>query len=137
MKYIFLFSASLFIFITGCKKHFADEDKIRVENKLNKKIICVLGYNYPDLKLDFTSKQALLDDSCQLQADTGETIIIDTAGLCKKETWNKHVKKSLLMLFVFDKKKLLRSNNLEDALIERYYFSYIQIVKIKGLITVY
>ena len=138
LRKLFIFSVSVFLFISGCKKHLADEDKLRVENKLNKKIVCVLGYNYPDIKLNFTNKKALLEDTDLLQIDTGQTKVIDTtAGLCKKDVWNSCVKQSLLMLFVFDANKLMYAKTLEDALIERYYFSYTQLLKDKGIVVVY
>jgi hypothetical protein len=137
MKKIFLFSASLFLFIGGCKNNAHVDTKIKVRNKLDKKVICILGYNYPDLKLDFTSKEALLSDTILFQIDTNQIKELDTLGLCKKDTWNKYVKQSLLMLFVFDKKKLVHAKTLEDALLERYYFSYTQLLKDKGVIVVY
>lgn len=119
----------------GCKKNVPD--RIKVENRLGKKVICILGYNYPDLDVNFTSKNALLADTGLLQVDTNEIKEIDTLGLCKKDVWNKYVKQSLLMLFVFDEKKLAHTKELEDALVERYYFSYTQLVKDKGVIIVY
>ena len=125
----------LFLFIGACKNN--APDKIKVENKLGKKIICVLGYNYPDTDLTFTSKEYLLADTGFSQLDSNQIKELDTIGLCKKDTWNKYVKQSLLMLIVFDKKKLLHAKKLEDAVIERYYFSYAKLIKDKGLIVVY
>ena len=136
MKKVFLFSISLLLFIDGCKHDAPVDTKIKIENKLDKKVICILGYNYPDLKLEFTSKQALLADTLLFQIDTNQIKELDTLGLCKKDTWNKYVKQSLLMLFVFDKKKLVHAKTLEDALLERYYFSYTQLLKDKGVIVV-
>jgi hypothetical protein len=134
MKYIFIFSVTLLLFIIGCKRH---DDKIKVKNKLGKTVICVLGYGYPDLKLNFTNKQALLADTNLLQIDSDQTKELDTIGLCRKDVWDKYVKQSLLMLIVFDKKKLIHSKKLDDAVLERYYFSYTQLIKDKGVIVVY
>jgi len=40
------------------------------------------------------------------------------------------------MLFTFDAEKLKTADKLEDALLERYYFSYVQLTKTNGLITI-
>jgi hypothetical protein len=104
---------------------------------LGKSIICVFGYNYPDMNLDFTSKAALLADSTLLQIDSNQIKELDTMGLGKREVWDKYVKQSLLMLVVFDKAKLLKAKKLDDALLERYYFSYKQVINNKGVIVVY
>jgi len=137
MKKTVLVSVAILLVAVGCKRHPAAEGNIRVENKLNKKIICILGYNYPNLKLDFTTPHELLADSNLFQVDTNQIKELDTLGLCKKDTWNKYVKQSLLMLFVFDKKKLAHAKTPEDALMERYYFSYTQLLSDKGVIVVY
>jgi hypothetical protein len=135
MKKIFLSGIMFSLFIWGCKNNVPD--RIKVENRLSKNIICVFGYNYPDLNMNYTSKQALLADSTFLQIDTNQIKELDTLGLCKKDVWNKHVRQSLLMLVIFDKKKLIHVKNMEDAVLERYYLSYSQLIKDKGLIVVY
>jgi hypothetical protein len=137
MKKIFLFCFAFFLFTCGCKNKAHIPYNIKIDNKLGKKIVCVFGYNYPDLSLTFTSKEALLADTNLFQFDSGQIKELDTLGLCKKEVWDKYVTKSLLMLIVFDKKKLVHAKKLEDALLERYYFSYIQAVKDSGVIVVY
>jgi hypothetical protein len=137
MKQLVLFCISFCLFIVGCKNNKPSLDKIKVENKLDKNIVCILGYNYPDLKLNFTNPKTLLADTNLFQIDSNQIKELDTLGLCKKDTWNKYVKQSLLMLFVFDKKKLAHAKTPEDALIERYYFSYIQLINDKGIIVVY
>jgi hypothetical protein len=137
MKKLFLFFFVFSLFTIGCKNKTPMDNRIKIQNKLDKKIICVLGYNYPDLKLSFTSKQALLGDTDLFQFDSGQIKELDTLGLCKKDVWDRYVTKSLLMLIVFDKKKLVHAKKLEDALLERYYFSYIQAVKDSGVIVVY
>ena len=135
MKRLFLLCVIFFLICCGCKNK--SPDRIRVENRLGKKVICVLGYNYPDLKLNFINKKDLLADTDFFLVDTNEVKEVDTLGLCKKDVWNNYVKQSLLMLIVFDKDKLIHAKKLEDALVERYYFSYTQIVKDKGVIVVY
>lgn len=135
MKKLFLLGIVFSFFIGGCKNN--SPGKIRVENRLHKKIICILDYNYPDTSLTFTNKQALLADSNRLQIDTNQIKEVDTIGLCKKNVWDNCVKQSLLMLIVFDEKKLVHAKKPEDALIERYYFSYGQLMKDKGVIVVY
>lgn len=137
MKRTLLFCVMVFLIANGCKNHSSDTMRMKVENKLGKKVICILGYDYPNLKLDFTSKEALLADTNLFLIDTNQIKQLDTLGLCKKDTWNRYVKQSLLMLFVFDEKKLLHAKTLEDALVERYYFSYTQLIKEKGVIVVY
>jgi len=137
MKKIFLYCFFFFLFTGGCKNGAPLPDKIKVDNKLGKKIVCVFGYDYPDTSLNFTSKQALLADTNLLQIDSNQIKELDTVGLCKKDTWDTHVKQSLLMLVVFDKKKLIHAKNIEDAVLQRYYFSYMQLINDKGVIVVY
>jgi len=128
---IVLFSAFI-----ACKSGSPDENKIRIENKTNKNIICVLGYNYPDLTLGFTSKLVLQAKGNLLNVDASQTKEIDTLGLCKKSVWDNTIKHSMLMLFVFDTDKLAKSDKPDDALIRRYYFSYAQLMKTNGIITI-
>ena len=80
--------------LNACIKTTYEKDKIKVNNKLPEKIICIFGYNYPDLKLNFTSKEALLKDSNLFRVNEEETKTIDTLGLCKKEIWKKYIKQS-------------------------------------------
>lgn len=126
----------ILVFI-GCKNNRDMAPGIKIRNKLGKRIICIFGYNYPDLGLKFISRGALLADSNLFQFDSGEVKELDTLGLVKKDVWDKHVKSGLLELFVFDKKKLVNAKLPEDALLERYYFSYTQVLKRKGIIEVY
>ena len=135
MKKLFLIGTAFFFFIGACKNKWPD--KIRVENKLGKKIICVFAYNYPDTDLSFTNKGYLLADTGFCQLDSSQIKELDTLGLCKKDNWDKYVKQSLLMLIVFDKKKLLHVKDINDAVLERYYFSYAKLIEDKGLIVVY
>jgi len=123
------------IFIAGCTNN-STNNKVRIENKLNKNIVCVLGYNYPDLNLAFINKQVIVGDMGRFQVPEGQTRIIDTVGLCDKEVWDKTIKHNMLMLFTFDADKLKTADKLEDALLERYYFSYVQLTKTNGLITI-
>ena len=120
----------------GCNTTSTDNAKVRIENKLNKNIVCVLGYNCPDLNLAFINKQVIVGDIGRFNIPKGQTRIIDTIGLCDKEVWDKTIKHNMLMLFTFDTEKLKNGDKLEDALIERYYFSYIQLIKTNGLITI-
>jgi hypothetical protein len=149
MKKSLFFIGVISLLIVGCKSNSPGGDNIKIENKFNKNIICVLGYNYPNLSLDFINKKALqakteLHDSYVMSSEieVGTTKVIDTLGLCNKEIWNKTIKHSMLMLFVFDKEKLFGTNTvpavgkIEDALIGRYYFTYDQVMKTKGVITV-
>ena len=96
--------------------------------------MCILGYNYPDLSFKFTSKQALVNNNSWFEIDSGQTKAIDTLGLCKKNVWDNYVKKSLLIVFVFDKDKFATCNKLEEALIETQYFSYAQLMASEGII---
>jgi hypothetical protein len=136
LKKLSLFVILLSFFISGCKNHSSPNDKIEIENKLDKNIVCILGYNYPDLKLNFTSTQTLLANCSRFEIEAGKINDIDTLGLCNKNVWDANIKHTMLMLFVFDKDKLTKTNKLEDALIERYYFTYIQLMKINGVITI-
>jgi hypothetical protein len=136
LKKLFSSALLLSLFIYGCSNSPQSDDKVKIENKLHKNIVCILGYDYPNLKLDFTNKQFLLANCNRFEIDTGKINAIDTLGLCKKDVWNTYIKHNMLMLFVFDKDKLTPSDKLEDALIERYYFTYIQLMKINGNITV-
>ena len=98
--------------------------------------MCILGYNYPDLNFDFTSKQAIMANISRFEIDADQTKPVDTLGLCRKNSWDKYVKKNMLMVFIFDKDKLASAGKLEDALIERYYFSYVQLMNVSGVIRV-
>lgn len=135
MKRFFLLFTLFFAALIGCESNSAN-NKVKVENTTNKNLICVLGYNYPDLTFSFTNKQALLSKSNLLTVDAGQTKEIDTLGFCKKEVFDSNIKHSMLMLMVFDKDKLATSDKLEDALVERYYFTYIQLKNLNGVIPV-
>ena len=143
MKRVFV-CLLLFSFFLACKSGSSDENKIRIENKTNKNVVCVLGYNYPDLSLNFIDKKAVfskteLHDSYVLSNEVeqgGTPKVIDTLGLCKKSVWDNTIKHSMLMLFVFDIDKLAKSDKPDDALIRRYYFSYAQLMKTNGIITI-
>ena len=132
-KSILLFIFSLYF--ARCTQSSTDVGKVKVENKLTKNTVCILGYNYPDLSFKFTSKQAIMAKVSQFEIDANQDKTIDTIGLCKKEVWDDKIKHSMLMLFVFDKDKLATVDKLEDALLERYYFSYQQLQKTNGVIT--
>jgi len=134
MKKLFFLIIAVSLFIAGCKNNSSNGSNAKIENKLNKNIICVLGYNYPDLNLTFTNKQTILNNRFDIPA--GQTKEIDTLSLCNKAMWDKTIKHSMLMLFVFDKDKLAGTDKLEDALIARYYFTYVQLMKTNGVITV-
>ena len=136
MKKLLFYIVAFSFLMAGCKSNSPKADGVRIANKTTKNIVCVLGYNYPDLSFSFTSKQAILAKSELLAIDAGETKAIDTLGLCNQAVWNNTIQKSMLMLFVFDKDKLASTDKLEDALLERYYFSYIQLMKTKGYITI-
>ena len=131
-----VFCLILFSAFVACKSGASDNDKVKIENKTSKPIVCVLGYNYPELTLGFISKEALQNKSGLLSVDAIQTKEIDTLGLCKKETWDNTIKHSMLMLFVFDKDKLTKTDKLEDALMRRYYFSYAQLMKTNGVIII-
>jgi len=103
---------------------------------MGKNVVCLLGYNYPDLSFGFTSKEAIMAKMKMFEISANQTKEIDTLGLCDREVWDDKIKHSMLMLFVLDKDKLAGAAKLEDALIERYYFSYIQITKAHGLINI-
>jgi hypothetical protein len=120
----------------GCKNNSSLKGKVIIANKLHKNIVCFLGYNYPDLKLNFTNKQKILANLKRFEIDTDQSNEVDTIGLCQKGLWNKYIKQNLLMLFVFDRDKLKNANKLEDALIERRYYSFSQLMKVNGVITV-
>ncbi len=120
----------------GCKPTPASNDNVKIENKLSKNIVCILGYNYPDLTLNFTSTKFLLANTNRFEISPGQTKDIDTLGLCQKNAWDKNIKKSMLMVFIFDSGKLASVNKPEDALIERYYYTYVQLQKINGVIVV-
>ncbi|HTB06205.1 MAG TPA: hypothetical protein VK806_04565 [Bacteroidia bacterium] len=130
---VLFFLASIFLF--SCTQSSMDDGKVRVVNKLGKNTVCILGYNYPDLSFGFVSKQDIISKMNQFEVDTNQNKEIDTLGLCKKEVWDSKIKHSMLMLFVFDKDKLAGADKLEDALLERYYFSYQQLQHAKGIIT--
>ncbi|MGP8217505.1 MAG: hypothetical protein ACLQQ4_18195 [Bacteroidia bacterium] len=136
MKKLFLYFTVLSIGIAGCKSNSQGGDKVKIDNKLDKSIVCILGYNYPDLGFKFTSKEAILANSKLFEIAAGQTKEIDTLGLCDKETFDKNIKQNLLMLFVFDKDKLATATKLDDALTERYYFTYVQLMKTNGVITI-
>ena|ERR1700739_2629105 len=137
MKNILFCFIAVSLLLIGCKSNSATDDNVRISNKTNKNIVCLLGYNYPDLSFNFTNKQAVLAKMDKFEIDGGQSKAIDTLGLCNKEIWDKHIKDgSMLMLFVFDKDKFASSDKLEDALLERYYFSFIQLMKTNGLITI-
>jgi hypothetical protein len=137
MKTLITCLVTLTLLIAGCKSNSAADDNVKISNKTNKNIVCLLGYNYPDLSFSFTNKQAVLAKLDKFEVDGGQSKAIDTLGLCNKEIWDKHIKDgSMLMLFVFDKNKLASADKLEDALLERYYFSFIQLMKTNGLITI-
>jgi hypothetical protein len=135
MKKSFYCLFLIVVIMVACKSNSGD-NKVRIENKLNKNIVCVLGYNYPDLNLAFINKQVIVGDMGRFQVLKGQTRIIDTIGLCDKEVWDKTIKHNMLMLFTFDAEKLKAGDKLEDALLERYYFSYVQLTKTNGLITI-
>ncbi len=135
MKKLSLFFIAFSLLIAGCKSN-AAADKVKIKNTTDKNLVCVLGYNYPDLTFSFTSKQALLAKMDLLGVGAGQTKEIDTLGMCKQEVWDNNIKHSMLMLMVFDKDKLSSSDKLEDALVERYYFTYVQLMKTKGVITI-
>ena len=143
MKRVFVCLILFSVFI-ACKSGSSDENKIRIENKTNKNIACVLGYNYPDLSLGFINKKALfskteLHDSYVLSSEVeqgSKPKVIDTLGLCKKEVWDNTIKHSMLMLFVFDIDKLAKADKPEDALMRRYYFTYTQLMKTNGVIII-
>jgi len=122
------------LLLSGCKTNPPILTKIRIENNLHNNIVCILGYNYPDLSFKFTSKQALVNNNSWFEIDSGQTKAIDTLGLCKKNVWDNYVKKSLLIVFVFDKDKFATCNKLEEALIETQYFSYAQLMASEGII---
>ena len=65
-----------------------------------------------------------------------QTKAIDTLGLCKKNVWDNYVKKSLLIVFIFDKDKFATSDKLEDALIETQYYTYAQLMATNGIISI-
>ena len=130
---VLIFTLSLLLF--SCTQSSTDDGKVRVVNKLGKNTVCILGYNYPDLSFGFVSKQTIMTKINQFGVDTNQNKEIDTLGLCKKEIWDSKIKHSMLMLFVFDKNKLANADKLEDALLERYYFSYQQLQHAKGIIT--
>lgn len=133
MKKIFLLGFIFLLAVSGCKNNSSVNDAVRIENKLHKNIVCILGYNYPDLTLNFIAGKA---NDNRFEIDSGKTIAIDTLGLCNKTTWDKYIKHNMLMLFVFDKNKLAPTGKPEDALLERYYFSYSQLMKLNGVITI-
>lgn len=137
MKNIIFYFIAASLLLIGCKRNSATDDNVRISNKTSKNIVCLLGYNYPDLSFSFTNKQVVLAKMDKFEVDGGQSKAIDTLGLCNKEIWDKHIKDgSMLMLFVFDKDKLASADKLEDALLERYYFSFIQLMKTNGLITI-
>jgi hypothetical protein len=136
VKRLFYYFSFISVIIIACKSGSSGENKIKIENKTNKAIVCVLGYNYPDLTLEFTNKQDLQTKESLLNVDGAQTKEIDTLGLCKKEVWDNTIKHSMLMLFVFDKNKLEKTDKLDDALVRRYYFSYAQLIKTNGIITI-
>jgi hypothetical protein len=126
----------LFFFLLSCNQPGVESGKVKVVNKLNRNIVCLLGYNYPDLSFGFTSKQSVMAKANQFEIGVNQNKEVDTLGLCKKKVWDSNIKHSMLMLFVFDKNKLSSSDKLEDALIEREYFTYEQLMKTNGIITV-
>jgi hypothetical protein len=119
----------------ACNPDQGPNSRFRIENKLNTSIVCMPGYNYPNLNMNFTGKQALLEKLGQYELKSGENKLTDTLGLCNKEVWDKTIKHSMLMIFVLDKEKLIKATRLEDALLERYYFTYEQLLKCNGVIT--
>ncbi len=129
-----IFAAALCFIVIGCSRR-PEGNKIQIENKLNKNIICLLGYNYPDLTFKFLDKR-ILKNLPQFAVSPKETKAIDTLGLCDKQIWDTHIHYNLLMLFVFDKDKVLAGATLEGALINRYYFSYFQVMNTNGVIKV-
>lgn len=120
----------------GCISDKTQNSHFKIENKLNASIVCLPGYNYPDLSMNFTNKQSILQKLGQFEVEGMKTKEVDTLGLCTKEVWDKVIKHSMLMLFVLDKDKFMNGTNLEDALLERYYFSYEQLLKSNGMITI-
>ncbi len=136
MKKLLLCTVVFSLLLNGCTTNQSLDNHVKITNKLQKNIVCIVGYNYPDLSFKFTSKQAVMASGDKFEIAAGQEKVIDTLGLCNKETWDKYIKKSMLMVFVFDKDKLATSDKLEDALLERYYFSYVQLTKINGIITV-
>lgn len=136
-KVVFCFAA-FSLLIIGCNVSNTEHksDKVKINNKMGKNVICVLGYNYPNLGFDFTSKEALLNKSALLTVGVGETKEIDTLGFCNKEVWDKYIKHSMIQVMVFDKDKLPNAAKLDDALLRRYYFTYVQLMKTNGVITI-
>src|ERR1700722_5882791 len=114
---------------------YSDKNRIEISNKLNKNIMCKIGFDYPNLKIPSGTKELLLANPMS-EVDTGQTKIVNTLALCEKNVWDEHVKNNMLMLFVFDKDKLVSSGKPEDALIERRYYSYAQIMQVNGVIRI-
>jgi hypothetical protein len=121
---------------TGCTSDKTNDQRFSIGNKLNSSIICLPGYNYPDRNINYLSKQFILLKLGQFEVEAMKTKVIDTLGLCNKEVWDNTIKHSMLTLFVLDKDKFMNGTNLEDALLERYYFSYDQLLKCNGMITI-
>jgi hypothetical protein len=121
---------------TGCDPEKTQNSHFSIENNLNANIICLPGYNYPDLNMNFTNRQAIILKLGQFEVEAMKTKVVDTLGLCEKEVWDKVIKHIMLMLFVLDKDKFIKGSKLEDALLERYYFSYDQLLKCNGVIAI-
>jgi len=97
--------------------------------------MCQLLFTYPDLAIPKDTKDVLFANPIS-EVDTGNTNSIKELELRNKDVWNRCVKNNMLMLLVYDKEKLASSAEPEDALIERYYFSYIQLEQLNWVVNV-
>jgi len=103
-KLILVTFVGLSLIASKCYKDEEIENRILIENKLNKTIYVVPGYNYPDTTLGFTSKESILANKTSLMVFPQSNKRITNLSLCYKNEWNRLVPTDTLFLFVFDKK---------------------------------
>lgn len=102
-KSLIIIFVGLSLMANKCYKDEDIENRILIENKLDKTIYVVPGYNYPDTTLGFTSKESILANKNSLMVAPKSSERITNLSLCYENEWNRLVPSDTLFLFVFDK----------------------------------
>ncbi len=128
---IFLFS----FFVIGCKNNSGD-NKVKIENKTNGRIICLFSYDYPNLNIGLLNQITLVSaDAPKFTISPNEIKEVDTLGLCNKEVWDENIKHGMLIVFVIAPNKIPQKDQPDNST-RRYYFTHEQLMKNNGIITI-
>ena len=104
-RYSLFLPLILFVVLYACTAEPNTDWKVKIENKTRDNLVCVLGYNYPDLSLSFIDKKAILAKGEQFEIEVCRSKVIEHIGLMQKRECGISTIKdgNMLMLIVFDK----------------------------------